>query len=127
MKRIIAITVVCVIALTGCGLFSGEGPDFATRVLAGLQCVGAITSAGGQVLVDPDLGFATAVDAFNAISKLATSPGLTAAMAVCKDTFGYLAEDFKGATAMLENKSTSVAEPAAQRKARLSKGLPKAQ
>lgn len=126
MRYIVSLVLVVALALTGCASMGGS-EGFATRVLAGLQCVGAITAAGGQVASDPDLGFSTAADAFSAINKVATGPGLTTAMAACADTFKYLADDVAGAAAMLKVKAETVAEPAAQRKARMSNAVPKAQ
>lgn len=126
MKILLSLLLVTALTLTGCASLGGS-EGFATRVLAGLQCVGAITAAGGQVASDPDLGFSTAADAFTAINKVATGPGLQTAMVACADTFKYLAEDVAGAKALLEAKITAPAEPPAQRKARLSRNLPKAQ
>ena len=126
MKTTVALILFAFVALTGCASMGGS-EGFTTRVLAGLNCLGAITAAGGQVAADPDLGFSTATDALTAINKVATGPGLQTAMGACQDTFKYVAEDAKGLTTMLEAKATSPVEPALQRKARLTRTLPKAQ
>ena len=124
MKRLIALAVLLPFTLSGCASIGGS-EGFATRVLAGLNCVAAITAAGGAVAADPDLGFSTAGDALNAINKIATGPGLQTAMAACADTFKFVAEDVKGALAMAEAKAAAPAEPVAQRRARLARNLPK--
>lgn len=122
MKRFVVLSLVLMFLLAACAMIGGA-PGFTTRVLAGLGCVAAITQAGGQVAADPDLGFATATDALNAINKVATGPGLNSAMTACQETFRYLSEDFAGMKAMIEAKATAPAEPPAQRKARLGRGL----
>lgn len=127
MRPLLALFTLIAFIVTGCTTLGLGTGDAATRILAGLQCVAAITAAGGQVTSDPDLGFATATDAFNAINKVATSPGLSAAMAACSDTFSYLSQDLAGAVAMLKTKTEAPAEPPAQRKARLAKVVPKPQ
>ncbi|HJR01818.1 MAG TPA: hypothetical protein VKA83_09315 [Methylomirabilota bacterium] len=122
MRNFVALLLVVMLFLAACASIGGA-PGFTTRVLAGLGCVAAITAAGGQVAADPDLGFATATDALNAINKVATGPGLSSAMTACQETFRYLSEDFAGMKAMVEAKATAPAEPPAQRKARLSQGV----
>lgn len=124
MRKLFLFVPVAVIA-TACATLGGS-EGFATRVLAGLNCVAAITAAGGQVAADPDLGFSTATDAFNAINKVASGPGLQAAMAACADTFKYLAEDMTGAKTLLSEKAAST-ENVAQRKARMARVTAKAQ
>jgi hypothetical protein len=124
MKRVLVTLVLVAFTVTGCASIGGpEG--FTTRVLAGLACVTAITAAGQQVAADPDLGFSTAVDALNAVNKIASGPGLNAAMSACQETFRYVAEDMAGLKAMLEQKATAPAEPPAARRARLARDLPK--
>lgn len=122
LHAFIASILVVVVAFTGCASIGGS-EGFATRALAGLGCIAAIGAAGGQVATDPELGVSTVGDAFNAISKVASGPGLTNAMAACQDSFKYLAEDLAGAKAMVEAKVTNP-EPAPQRKARLASVIP---
>ena len=125
MRRLIVLGLSALLLLsTGCASLTGE--SVATRVLAGLQCVAAITAAGGQVATDPDLGFATAADAFAAIGKLASGPALSNAITACRETFKYLGEDVAGATTLLEAKATSP-EPPAQRRARMRSAVTPAQ
>lgn len=118
MRFLVALILAVMVALTGCASLGGSD-GFATRVLAGLTCVAAITAAGQQVTADPDLGFATATDALTAITKVASGPGLQSAMGACAETFKYIAEDVAGAKQLLEAKATAPAEPPAQRKARI--------
>ena len=113
-----------VVLAAGCaGLSGSEG---FVRVLAGLNCVAAITAAGGSVAADPDLGFSTALDALTAINKIATGPGLQTAMSACADTFKYLAEDMAGLKGMVNAKTVST-EPVAARRARMARIVPPAQ
>jgi hypothetical protein len=126
MRQILAGFILIAFTLTGCASIGGpEG--FTTRVLAGLTCVSAITAAGAQVSADPDLGFATATDALNAINKIASGPGLQTALSACQDTFRFVAEDTAGLLAMTEAKAAAPSEPPAQRKARMSRNVGKAQ
>jgi hypothetical protein len=122
MKVFVSLLLVSVLTLVGCASIGGS-EGFATRVLAGLNCVGAITAAGGVVTADPDLGFSTATDALNAINKVATGPGFQTAMAACQDTFKYIAQDAAGLKTMVDAKVTAPTEPPAQRKARLSRDM----
>lgn len=123
LKLIGSMLLVPVLALAGCQSLGLSDGSFATRVLAGLNCVTAITAAGGVVAADPDLGVSTVTDALNAINKVASGPALQTALAACQDTFKYIAQDSAGLKSMVESKG----EPAPQRKARMARVSAKAQ
>jgi len=128
MKHLVTL-VLLVTLITGCSSIMGGGPAVATRILAGLTCVAALAQLGAPLATDPDLGVSTAVDAFNAVQKITDAGKLAVANSACAETLAYAVEDLKGAVAMVQSKPTTpaTAEPPAQRKARLSKDLPKAQ
>lgn len=125
MRTIVAVTLAVIVALTGCATLGLGKADFATRIMAGLTCIAAVASAGGVVVADPELGFATATDVLNAITKIATSAGVATAMAACKETMALVGQDVQGALDMVTAKAEAPAEPPAQRKARLTRTVPK--
>ena len=128
MRIVLCLMLVMVTALTGCAMLTGgSGADVATRILAGLDCVAALAQIGAPLAVDPDLGVATATDAFNAVQKITDASKQALANNACAATLAYAVQDMKGAIAMVQNKVATPTEPAPQRKARLSSSLPKAQ
>lgn len=127
LKIAVSLLLVTITALSGCSLINGTGPDAATRILAGLDCVAALASIGAPLAVDPDLGVATATDAFNAVQKITDASKQALANNACAATLAYAVQDMKGAISMVQNKVTTPTEPAPQRKARMTASLPKAQ
>ncbi len=124
----IAVLLFIPLALAGCGLFTSMpgGPDTATRVMAGLDCLSAVALTGAPVATDPTLGFSTALDVFNAISKITNAVMQASANQACKDTLNLVGKDAAGAVAMIGAQVKSTETPP-QRKARLSTLAPKAQ
>jgi hypothetical protein len=131
MKNRLVAMLSAVVFLAGCGtgLFGTgtTGPDFATRILATLSCAQTVSALVGGLQSDPDLGAATATDVSVAIGKIGDAAKVATANAACAETLKYAVEDFQGLIAMNTAKATPTTETVPQRKARLSKVVPKPQ
>lgn len=120
MKALLIVTLILVVALTGCSLFQG-GPDSATRIAAGLACLGALAGQGITVASDPSLGFSTALDVFNAITKITNAAVAAAVEPACASTLALLMDDVTGAKQMHD--ATVVTTPTVQGKMAAKKRL----
>lgn len=88
---------------TSCSTLGIGQPDQATRWLADIACVTAVTQAIGEVSGDPSVGGAkTVLDVVNVINKVGTSNVPATVLSACKDTISHLGEDAAGAAALLK-------------------------
>jgi hypothetical protein len=98
------------VALTGgCASLGGFGKaDQATRFLADVACVTAVTAAYGEIAGDPSInGARTVTDVIMAIQKVGSGAMPKAVMDACAESFSYASKDMAGLMAQINAAPTT--------------------